>query len=136
VQRLVQPPGPTSARQSAFAVHAVCTADWQEPPAPIAVWKHVSHAPPGVAFAGVGAHSSVAHAVWQGALHASMVPPEELPLLLELLLPLLLPELLPPSGVVFDEELLEHPPVYTVSGTTDRASSPNKRFTFTAFLRW
>jgi hypothetical protein len=93
-------------------VHALWTAELHPPPVPIAVWKHVSHASPVVAFAGGIAQSSVAHAVWHGALHASIVPPEEL-LLLELLLllpPLLLPPL-PLSGVVFGVELLPHPPV-------------------------
>jgi hypothetical protein len=94
-----------------------------------------------MAFAGGVAHSAVAHAVWQGALHASIVPPEELLLLLELplLLPPLLLLLLPPlplSGGLLDVELVPQPAEYTANGTTDKAISPNKRFTLTAFLRW
>jgi hypothetical protein len=78
--------------------------------------KHISHASPDVGFAGAAAHSSVAHAIWQGAAQASGVPPEELPLPpppLELPLlvppPPLLPPL-PPSGVPLDGELFEQPP--------------------------
>jgi hypothetical protein len=65
-----------------------------------------------VGSAGAAAHSSVAHAIWQGAAQASAVPPEELPLpLLELLAapPPLLPPL-PLSGVLLDGELFEQPP--------------------------
>jgi hypothetical protein len=131
---------PSSATQSVFAVQADVTAALHEPPEATALWKHVSHASPVVAFIGVVAQSSVAHAVWQGALHASMVPPEELlllelPLLLLLELPLLLPPL-PLSGGLFDVELLPHPPTVTVRGTIASAITPNKRFTLTAFLPW
>jgi hypothetical protein len=77
--------------------------------------KHTSHASPDVGSAGAAAHSSVAHAIWQGAAQASAVPLEELPppLLLELPLavppPLLLPPL-PLSGVLLDGEPFEQPP--------------------------
>jgi hypothetical protein len=75
--------------------------------------KHASHGSPDVGFAGAAAHSSVAHAIWQGAAQASVVAPEELPLpLLELPLdappPLLLP--LPLSGELLEEEPFEQPP--------------------------
>jgi hypothetical protein len=79
-----------------------------------ALAKHTSHGSPDVGFAGAAAHSSVAHAIWQGALQASAVPPEELLLLeLELELPLAMPApLLPPlplSVVLLDEEPFEQP---------------------------
>jgi hypothetical protein len=78
-----------------------------------ALTKHTSHGSPDVGFAGAAAHSSVAHAIWQGALQASGVPPEELPLLLlELPLSMPVPLLLPPlplSAVSLDEEPFEQP---------------------------
>jgi hypothetical protein len=79
--------------------------------------KHTSHASPDMGFAGAAAHSSVAHAVWQGALQASIVPPDELPLVpLELPLSVeesLLPPPLPPLplsvGALLAEEPFEQP---------------------------
>ncbi len=62
-----------SARQSAFAVHAMLTEAWHAPPWLIAAWRHVPHAMSGCA--GVAAHAVVAHCVMHGGAPPSAPVP-------------------------------------------------------------
>jgi len=62
-----------SARQSAFAVHAVETGSWHAPPAETEFWRHVEHA--GVALAGGVAQAVAPHSLVQGATPLSAPVP-------------------------------------------------------------